>query len=195
MRPPLVPAAYECGPLPDTAIWRRPSGRVLDGTNVGPIVHDAVATAYQPSVSGRRNVPSAGGSYGGAVLVCSVDNDTVLFEHGGPGRPLPQLAEKPDLADLIFSQAPSAVLVFFLHHVRPLVERYGARGYRYALLEAGHFGQELLRELNERGLEARPYGSFDDGGVVNKFGLALSDLLPLYCIAAGSAGARKAVAC
>lgn len=43
-----------------------------------------------------------------------------------------------------------------------ITRKYGERGYRYALLEAGHVAQVILQLLNEQGLSTRPFGGFDD---------------------------------
>lgn len=40
--------------------------------------------------------------------------------------------------------------------------KYGARGYRYALLESGHAAQVIIQLLNNNGYECRPFGGFND---------------------------------
>jgi SagB-type dehydrogenase family enzyme len=40
--------------------------------------------------------------------------------------------------------------------------KYGPRGYRYSLIEAGHAAQVIIQILNMLGIECRPFGGFDD---------------------------------
>ena len=74
--------------------------------------------------------------------------------------------------------APSILAADFA----PYVERYGPRGMRYVLIEAGHYGQELLHRCHEAGLGSCPLGAFDDEGLSARMG---GDVVPVYAIAIG----------
>jgi nitroreductase len=67
-------------------------------------------------------------------------------------------------------------------------DHYGLRGYRYALIEAGHVGQELLRRAALVNLSACPVGAFWDEGLRRQLGLDFTARAPLYCVAVGHAG-------
>ncbi|MTI79083.1 MAG: hypothetical protein FH754_17515 [Marinobacter sp.] len=62
--------------------------------------------------------------------------------------------------DDTLSKAP--VRVWFVASLDDITLKYGLRGYRYAMLEAGAAGQSMTQILNWRGIETRPFGGFDD---------------------------------
>ncbi|WOI63738.1 YcaO-like family protein [Streptomyces fradiae] len=49
--------------------------------------------------------------------------------------------------------------------LRDVTAKYGSRGYRYALIEAGHTAQALIQVLHQTGIDARPFGGFNDAAV------------------------------
>ena len=62
--------------------------------------------------------------------------------------------------------------------------KYGARGERYATLEAGHVAQDVLLEATALGLGAASIGAFDDDDVRRVLGLGAEET-PMYIIAIG----------
>lgn len=62
--------------------------------------------------------------------------------------------------------------------------QYGARGERYAHIEAGHAAQNLLLAAGALGLAATPVGAFDDGEVAAALGLDRREQ-PFYLIPVG----------
>jgi SagB-type dehydrogenase family enzyme len=56
---------------------------------------------------------------------------------------------------------PAACIVLSAHFQRSKV-KYGERGYRFALLEAGHIAQNILLAATSAGLAALPVGGFMD---------------------------------
>ena len=65
-----------------------------------------------------------------------------------------------------------------------VTEKYGQRGERYTLLEAGHAAQNICLQLTALGLGGVTIGAFDDGQVANVMGLS-GNQTPLYIIPAG----------
>lgn len=63
-----------------------------------------------------------------------------------------------------------------------LTPKYGARAYRYALIEAGHAAQNLLLAATSSGLPAVPVGGFADAMLTRHLGLANHDELPIYAV-------------
>lgn len=59
---------------------------------------------------------------------------------------------------------PAACIVLSAHFQRSKV-KYGERGYRFALLEAGHIAQNILLAAESAGLAALPVGGFMDDRV------------------------------
>jgi SagB-type dehydrogenase family enzyme len=119
----------------------------------------------------RRPVPSAGGLYplelypvvrsvsGVKPGVYHYDPYVDRIELLGDGDPTAELAAAvvdPELAR-------EAALTIALTAVFPRVRfKYGQRGYRFALLEAGHLAQNLVLTAAALRLAALPYGGFYD---------------------------------
>ncbi|WP_406014133.1 YcaO-like family protein [Streptomyces sp. NBC_00984] len=61
--------------------------------------------------------------------------------------------------------------------------KYGPRGYRYALIEAGHAAQALIQVLGTAGMDCRPFGGFDDRAVAHHLDLG-EGTVPLYAVGA-----------
>ncbi|MEU7575143.1 nitroreductase family protein [Micromonospora sp. NPDC049240] len=154
-----------------------------------PVI-DAAARAVTEEVfgrdrDGRKAYPSAGGlyavrghlvqSYAGTVLAC-----------GGFPQPTVGAVDAEELRARSFGQVGGEPNWVVLTGCQPRYEhRYGLRGYRYLLLEAGHLAQCLLDAATRAGLRALPIGAFDDEGVMASMGLVGADQLPLYLIALG----------
>jgi len=52
-----------------------------------------------------------------------------------------------------------------------ITSRYGDRGIRYAMIEAGHVGQNIFLQAEALGLKAGIVGAFDDREVLNIMGI------------------------
>jgi nitroreductase len=142
----------------------------------------------------HRAVPSAGAIYG-LRLHCVRRDDPPqgprrahLFRLDVDGA-LRGLGEVPaaTIDALVFTPlAGPHWLVVASAALEPYVARYSIRGYRYALLEAGHWGQEVMRTFEGEGLGTVPLGSFDDVALKTVLGGRLAGPEPLYAVAVGS---------
>ncbi|WFE56850.1 nitroreductase family protein [Micromonospora sp. WMMD712] len=172
---------------------RRPTvARTPSARHFGPADPevDAAARAVTGEVfgrdrDGRRGYPSAGGlyavrghlvqSHAGTVLACAGDH-----------QPTVGVVDPGAVRANAFDQVSGAPNWVVLTARQPRYqERYGLRGYRYLLLEAGHLAQCLLDAAARAGLRALPVGAFDDEGLAGTLGLRGADQLPLYLIALG----------
>jgi len=52
-----------------------------------------------------------------------------------------------------------------------IMSKYGQRGVRYAMIEAGHIGQNIFLQSQAMGLEAGIVGAFEDGKVIQVMGI------------------------
>ena len=52
-----------------------------------------------------------------------------------------------------------------------ICSKYGDRGIRYAMIEAGHAGQNIFLQAEALGLKTGIVGAFDDGNVINVLGI------------------------
>jgi SagB-type dehydrogenase family enzyme len=69
--------------------------------------------------------------------------------------------------------------------------KYGERGYRFALLEAGHICQNVLLEATALKLGAVPIGGFVDDKINEMLDLDGVDEAAVYLIAAGTPATRQ----
>jgi len=142
----------------------------------------------------RRPAPSAGGLYPLEMYVAarSVDGLADGFYHYNVPRhelePLPDAAPLDQLSDVLLVQPyvqSANVLVFLAAVFSRTLRRYGPRGYRYMLLEAGHVGQNLCLLAAELGLGTLCVGGFQDGMLNAHLGLDGRNEAVLYCVCAG----------
>jgi SagB-type dehydrogenase family enzyme len=69
------------------------------------------------------------------------------------------------------------------------LRKYGPRGYRYMLLEAGHVAQNLCLGAADVGLGALCLGGFRDASLNRFLGLDGQREAVLYCVSVGTAAA------
>lgn len=185
---------------------RRRSVRAFNGR---PVDHEELAylvwCAYGQINSGeliRRTVPSAGGIFPLEVQVGAVNvtglvpgwyrvadsgaNDAGIVSNGW--------TRTGDLGDLnscfLTKHVPfdrCGAVVLFSGSPASLLERYGERGYRFLLFEAGHAVQNALLAGTALGLACVPLGGFDDGTIVEELSWTDTDIWPLYAVVVGHA--------
>jgi SagB-type dehydrogenase family enzyme len=142
-----------------------------------------------------RTVPSAGGLYPLEIYAatCSVASLADSVYHYNPiEQQLERLAGSTlsEVRQAIlypeFVEHANLLLVFAAVFERTLI-KYGPRGYRYVLLEAGHAAQNICLAAAQSGLGAVCLGGFDDTAMNRALGLDGRDEAALYCLAVGLA--------
>jgi len=176
---PFVPLpAADLGPttLADAVAARRSSRsfapRSLELGRLATLLHAAygVTGAVGRTPQALRTVPSGGALYPLELYVVShrVDGLELALYHYDPLRhglellrPLdaPAGAELSPYAEPLADSAAVVAITAMFWRSR---FKYGARAYRFALLEAGHVGQNLLLAAAALGLDAVPLGGFFD---------------------------------
>lgn len=79
-----------------------------------------------------------------------------------------------------------AAIIFILTGVLDRTRiKYGDRGYRYTLIEAGHLGQNICLIAAELGLVSCPIGGYIDDKVDHLLDIDLQKEVTLYLIAVG----------
>jgi SagB-type dehydrogenase family enzyme len=141
-----------------------------------------------------RPVPSGGGCYPLELYVLVRDVKGIpagIHHYAARHHALEALGPLPEPAYLetLFLNQPwvaraHAVVVITAVASRQL-HRYGDRGYRYLLIEAGHVGQNLALMATASGLGSLSLGGFFDDEVSYMLGLDAAFELPLYGIALG----------
>jgi SagB-type dehydrogenase family enzyme len=77
------------------------------------------------------------------------------------------------------------VLLFLAAPLDPMLAKYGPRGYRYLVLEAGHVAQNICLAAIEQRLATLCVGGFFDHAVDRLLGLQQMTEASLYCIGIG----------
>lgn len=142
----------------------------------------------------RRPVPSAGGLYPLELFVLAAQVDglaTGVHHYDALGDALEEARAGPwqDAAAEVFytwpfvAQAP--VLLCIAAVFGRMQKKYGPRGYRYILLEAGHVAQILCLCAAEQGLATLCMGGYRDGALNRLIGLEASSEGVVYTIAIG----------
>ena len=151
-----------------------------------------------------RAVPSGGGLYPLEVslLVRSVDGLPAGIYHyvplaDGLERVRGEAVPVPLIRYLFLSQpwaAEAAVVLVFSAVCRRSLGKYGDRGYRYLLLEAGHAAQNVVLTATGLGLGSVNLGGFFDDELSRLLCLDLESEIVLYGAAIGrpSSGDRTA---
>jgi SagB-type dehydrogenase family enzyme len=99
------------------------------------------------------------------------------------GLPLPTLRAAVAYPDLV---ERCGLLIFLAAVFSRTTVKYGARGYRFALIEAGHIGQNIYLAATALGLGAVAIGGWDDTTVDRSLGLDGVRASVLYTVALGS---------
>ena len=141
-----------------------------------------------------RTVPSAGALYPLEIYIGVENVEGVpdgLHHYNVREHALEMLKGKAE-ADALHSAlltAPfivNANLVFFLAAVfKRTQKKYGPRGYRYILLEAGHVAQNICLLAAEQGLGSLCMGGFLDSKLNHLLGLSGDQEAVVYSIAVG----------
>jgi SagB-type dehydrogenase family enzyme len=197
---PQLPAIeLEVREPPPASLWstlaerrsRRPekSRRLEAGT-----LATLLSAAYGPSGPRRRTAPSGGALYP-LELYLVAQRVTGVPEgvfHVDPTRSALELLDSRAVAQSLAAVTPvpdlladTAAVIFLTAVFWRTRFKYGLRGYRFALLEAGHAAQNLLLAATALDVPALPLGGFFDARVEELLGADGVDESVLYGIALG----------
>jgi SagB-type dehydrogenase family enzyme len=172
--------------------------RRLTLAELAALLQAGYGTVQRPSAIGERRfrtVPSGGALYPLELYVYAnaVDGlDGGLYHFQATRRVLQRLepAPSPDEVVALFVQpeliaAASAVILMTAVFHRTTF-KYGERGYRFAMLEAGHAGQNVCLAATALRCAAAPLGGFFDREVEALLAIDGVEHSMLYAIAVGS---------
>lgn len=174
--------------------WREPSPEPLAGQLLSTLLHWSVGHDERGSTGARtvrRHYPSAGARFPVELYLAALRCDGApegVYHVATPPRALERLCSPDRLPDQItrifgydWIRHARAVLLLTAIIDRTAV-KYGSRGYRYALLEAGHAAQNVCLVATALGVETAPVGGFADCGVMRLIGPTTRRELPLYAV-------------
>jgi SagB-type dehydrogenase family enzyme len=147
-----------------------------------------------PNGSLGRTTPSAGGLYPLHPVVAAYNVHGLapgLYSARDGLTRIGDLELLPTHANLFHTKhipyEKVAVLLFLVGSIALTAGKYGERGYRYLLLEAGHAMQNACLACAEHKLAHVPIGGFDDDLANSVLGDAASGQFVLYVLAVGRA--------
>jgi SagB-type dehydrogenase family enzyme len=182
---------------PDASLWStvdaRRSSHAFTGTTLGlPALATMLLAGY-----GRRAVPSGGALYPLELYVVALRVDGLpegLF-HLDPDRRALEIVEEAPIGERLDAATPlpdllaDAATVLFVTAVFWRTRfKYGLRGYRFALLEAGHVMQNVLLAATALRVPAFPLGGFYDAAVEELLGVDGVDESVVYGAVLGGDG-------
>jgi SagB-type dehydrogenase family enzyme len=141
-----------------------------------------------------RNSPSAGGLYPMEIFVSTQaveDLAAGLYHYEPRGHGLHRVSDAvpTDFVEALLHQHyvvnANALFVFTSVFMRSMC-KYGARGYRFALLEAGHQAENICLMAVQLGLGSLCIGGFHDMSLNAILGIDGKHHAALYCVAVGS---------
>jgi SagB-type dehydrogenase family enzyme len=154
------------------------------------ILHNEELGIDQP----LRPWPSAGGLYPLDVYVIAANVDGLepgLYHHNVLTSELERLAGRPPqeiLHDGFFYQefiVSSAAVLLLTAVFDRTIAKYGERGYRLVLLDAGHAAQNVLLDAERLGLPAVAVGGFCDDALAADVGLDGLDEAVVHTVVLG----------
>ena len=136
------------------------------------------ASGVTENIAFKRAAPSAGALYPMDVYVVVGQGSVTRIEagvyHYEPREhrlsPVAQgdmrsLVAKASLSQMWMANAPLTIVIT-VEYNRATV-KYGKRGIRYAMIEAGHIGQNIFLQAQALGLDAGIVGAFHDGKLID----------------------------
>jgi SagB-type dehydrogenase family enzyme len=179
---------------------------ILELEQVSTLLHYAYGTAHgrPPKASARafRLVPSGGALYplelffygsriqtlpAGLYHYNPMKNSAELVREGDSTKAFSEVLVQPSLG------ANASIIVFLTAVFERSVFKYGDRGYRFVLMEAGHVAQNLNLVATGLGLASVNVGGYIDRQVDNLLGLDGLTQSTVYIIAIGEARAADSV--
>jgi SagB-type dehydrogenase family enzyme len=172
----------------EQALKNRRTVRAFGAAAIDPSQLSQLLWAAQGITADRgalRAAPSAGALYPMDVYVAvgkkGVNGIEAGVYHYGSrkhrlfavsGGDVRKLLARAALSQNWVARAPISLVI--TAEYRRITGKYGKRGVRYAMIEAGHIGQNVFLQAEALGLKAGIVGAFDDKGVNRTLNIPLS---------------------
>jgi SagB-type dehydrogenase family enzyme len=192
-----LPAPESIDPGLTTLLRARRSGREfgeagLPLTALATLLHCGYGSV-SADVPPRRTVPSGGALYPLELYLVTTRAESLrdgIYHYDPLGHVLEVLelaAVDAQLAELhVYPELASAPVLLVLTGVFGRSRfKYGLRGYRFTLLEAGHVLQNVVLAATALKLSAIPLAGIDDRGLERLLGVDGVDESVVYCAAVG----------
>lgn len=160
---------------------QRYKGSPMSLDTLSAILYDAIAPTQEHSLSNEQNYvlkkrpyPSGGGLYPIEVypILLNVADQPVLVTHYDPFTHSLNVIAESDREEILRvcndvdnRLGASSVIFLFTSVMERTTVKYSMRGYRFALLEAGHIAQNLSLCAVSNGVGTLPWGGYADDEV------------------------------
>lgn len=166
----------------------------LDAQDLPALLKGAYGITGTDAGNYRRPTPSAGGLYPLEQYTITRAGIAHYITRGHALEPVASAPAPGELTACFYGQpwaeAAGAVIVLTAVFARTQA-KYGPRGYRFALLEAGHAGQNICLLAQERGLGAVCLGGFVDSRLNALLRIDGRSEAALYAVAVGHSAAAR----
>ncbi len=176
---------------------KRRSTRDFNGAPLTREALEAIGWAAYGALPGdpmRRTAPSAGGLYPLHFVVAALRVDGLprgFYSLTDNMAPLGMSDALDDVGRLFrtkhIAYQRAAAIVFVVGSIVLANGKYGERGYRYLLLEAGHAMQNASLACADLNLDHVPVGGLDDDLINAAIGHSAAGQVALYALAIGGA--------
>jgi SagB-type dehydrogenase family enzyme len=178
---------------PACTLWaafdRRRSRRTFRGALADVDLAALLDAGYGVRDVARRTVPSGGALYPLELYVAlrgrgtyRYDPQLHLLEEHDAADPWPSLVSASPLPGLLDDAAAAVLVLAVFGRTR---FKYGLRGYRFALLEAGHVVQNIVLAAAALDVVALPFGGYYDTRIDELVGADGVDESVVYSVVAG----------
>jgi SagB-type dehydrogenase family enzyme len=172
-----------------SAIDRRRSRRTFRGSLADAELAAVLDAGYGVRDRSRRTVPSGGALYPLELYVAlrgrgvyRYDPELHHLEEHDVEDPWPMLASASPLPSLLDDAAAAVLVLAVFGRTR---FKYGQRGYRFALLEAGHVVQNVVLAAAALDVVALPFGGYYDARVDDVVGADGVEESVVYAVVLG----------
>jgi len=192
---PLMKVAPRPWPPLDRSLMRRRSGTLFStATPSRRVLSQLLHLAHGVHADrGRGSIPSAGGLQALELYLVTFEGSWLppgAYHFDRAGNHISQIVPSADRTEWIKrvpSLAPTkggAILFVIVGDFGRVQAKYGDRGHRFLLIEAGHLGQNLCLLASSLGLCALPLGGFFEREIARHLVLLASDEV-LYLLLCG----------
>jgi len=181
----------------ESLLYKRKSARSFNFSKISfQQLSNLLFASYGIRNSGPcKTVPSAGALYPLSIYI-AIGKDSLEEIKAGVYRYMPitnslELVKEGDsrriiaiscLGQAFISKAPVSIIISA--NFERMKYKYGNRGIRYAIMEAGHSCQNIELAAVSLGLVSCPVGAFSDNDIIKAIGLSDYEI-PLYVIPIG----------
>lgn len=161
--------------------------------DIAYILKCCYGTIGDSSTDMRRAVPSAGALYPLEIYLFLCNDiphlNKGIYHYGVKKDTIEPVFLNNDVRQIIGDTVPEQEWMLKLNgficitgRINDVIGKYGTRGYRYLLLEAGHVGQNITLACTERGIDSLPVGGIDEPKIEDRVGFNINEESIIYTI-------------